>query len=311
MVQRFKTTTQDSGKRLDQFLHENIPDLSKTRLRKIIDLGGVHVTGKRQRKCGLELKPETTVELHLDNAPLEPYRIVQEDVIYQDSYIIVLNKPAGIETQPTPARFKGTLYEALQLWLERDRRFGRKLEIGMVQRLDRDTSGLLVFSIHPQAHKKLSEVFQNRSVQKTYLAIVAGVINPEQGEIRSSLMKDRRTGLIRSVETGGKQAVTRYRILRTFQGTVSLVEVDLQTGRTHQIRAHMSEVGCPLLGDIRYGGPARIENHLFKRQCLHSHHLQFTHPVSGEELTFTSPLPADMSFFLNENEAYNPPASRL
>jgi len=295
MVKNFTTTAADKGKRLDQFLQENCADISRTKLRKIIDLGGVHVDGRRQRKCGAALGSGTAVELHVDNGPLEPFRITEQDVLFQDDHLIVLNKPAGVETQPTPARYKGTLYEALQIWLGRDTRFGRKLQIGMVQRLDRETSGVIVFSIHPVAHKGLSGQFQQRTISKYYLAAVAGVPSPEEGEIISSLIKDRRTGLMRSVDKGGKQAITRYKVLKTYGNEASLVEIDLKTGRTHQIRTHMAEAGHPLLGDTRYGGPASIADHSCKRHYLHSQKLDLLHPVTQARLSCTAPLPADIA----------------
>jgi len=295
MVKNFTTTAADKGKRLDQFLQENCADISRTKLRKIIDLGGVHVGGRRQRKCGATLGGGTAVELHIDNGPLEPFRITEQDVLFQDDHLIVLNKPAGVETQPTPARYKGTLYEALQIWLGRDTRFGRKLQIGMVQRLDRETSGVIVFSIHPVSHKGLSDQFQQRTIAKYYLAAVAGVPSPEEGEIISSLSKDRRTGLMHSVAKGGKQAITRYKVLKTHGNEASLVEIDLKTGRTHQIRTHMAEAGHPLLGDTRYGGPTSIAGHPCKRHYLHSQTLDLLHPVTHARLCCTAPLPADMA----------------
>ncbi len=295
MVKRFTTTAADTGKRLDQFLQENCASISRTKFRKIIDLGGVHVGGKRQRKSGASLAPDMTVEVHIDNGPLEPFRITEPDVLYQDAHIIVLNKPAGVETQPTPARYKGTLYEALQIWLGRDTRFGRKLQIGMVQRLDRETSGIIIFSIHPVSHKGLSAQFQQRTVAKYYSAAVVGVPSPREGEIVSSLIKDRKTGLMRSVEQGGKQAITRYKVLKTRGNEASLVEIDLKTGRTHQIRTHMAEAGHPLLGDTRYGGPASLAELTLTRHYLHSQTMHLMHPVTRAKLSFTAPLPDDIA----------------
>ncbi len=296
MVERYLTTNEDEGQRLDQFLAKQSSGLSRTRIRSIIDIGGVHVDGRRVRKSGLILAAGRRIELHRDRGCLEPFRLEASHVLFQDQHIIVLDKPPGIDTQPTPARYKGTLYEALQIWLQRDRRFGRRLEIGMVQRLDRETSGVIIFSIHPQAHKSLTAQMQSRAAKKTYLALVEGKPELESGSYRSNLLRDRRTGIMKSVQSGGKEAVTNYRVLRTRSVPleISLVEVELVTGRTHQIRAHLSEAGHPLLGDIRYGGRRRVGDRNYPRQCLHSWRLELKHPATEKFLSFSAEMPSDM-----------------
>jgi 23S rRNA pseudouridine1911/1915/1917 synthase len=296
VVERFQVSLSDQGRRLDQFLADHAVGLSRTRARKIIDIGGVQVDGKRARQAGLSLEPGQRIELYQDGGSLDPYRIAPAQIVFQDAYIIVIDKPSGVETQPTPARYRGTLYEALQVLLERDKRFGRKLEIGMVQRLDRDTSGLIVFSIHPRAHKGLSAQMLSRSLTKVYQALVSGTPDPAAGMIRSRLLRERRTGMMKSVARGGREAITAYRVLQTRTGPidVSLVEVELVTGRTHQIRAHLSEAGHPLLGDRRYGGVLELRGCRFTRHLLHSARLKLVHPVSGRPLEFTAPLPTDM-----------------
>ncbi len=293
MVYRFHTSEEDRGRRLDQFLPQQAPDISRVHWKKVIDLGGVHVDGRRNRKCGYTLPVDVKVEAYLDDGPLDPFRLEESHILFQDKHLIAINKPAGVETQPTPARYKGTLFEALQLWLGRDRKFGRKLEIGMAQRLDRDTSGVIVFSIHPLSHKGLTEQMTGRDLQKVYLALVEGCPEPPEGEYRSLLAKDRRTNRMKSVLQGGKEAITRYSVRYSVQG-VSLVEVDLITGRTHQIRAHFAEAGCPLTGDVRYGGRNEIRGRRFCRQGLHSWKLSLLHPVHQSPLELTAPLPADL-----------------
>ncbi len=296
MVERFLCTAGDQGARLDQFLARQSPEVSRTTIRKIIDLGGVHVDGRRVRKAGLILTENQQIEIYRDAGSLEPYRIEAGQILYQDEYVIALNKPSGIETQPTPARYRGTLYEALQVWLERDRRFGRRLEIGMAQRLDRETSGVIVFSIHPRAHRSLTTQMQSRSANKIYLALVEGRPEPEQGSYHSHLLRDRFANRMKSTSRGGKEAVTGYRVLRSVDvpAAISLVEILLITGRTHQIRAHFSEAGHPLLGDLRYGGSRRYGGWRCERQCLHAHRLVLKHPVTGQNLEFIAEVPVDM-----------------
>ena len=296
MVNRYLVAAADEGRRLDLFLAEREVDFSRAMIRKIIDIGGVHVDGRRVRKAGLMLSAGQRIELHRDRGELEPYRISSDQVLFQDHCLIVLNKPAGIETQPTPARYKGTLFEALQVWLNRDRRFGRRLEIGMAQRLDRDTSGVIAFSIHPRAHKSLTTQLQSRSARKTYLALVEGRPEPDTGRYISNLIRDRYTQRVKSTDRGGKEAVTRYRVVKTYRvpETLSMVELELITGRTHQIRAHLSEAGFPLVGDVRYGGSSNIGSRFFPAHCLHSHRLALDHPEDGRALSFCAELPSAM-----------------
>ncbi len=293
MLYRLQTTESDIDQRLDKFLYNQIPELSRTSIRKIIDLGGVHLAGKRTRKAGTHLSSGQDLELHWDQRPLDIFRISQEDVIFQDKYLIVLNKPAGIVTQPTPARYKGTLYEALQVWLKRDQKFGRKLHIGMAQRLDRDTSGVIAFSIHPQSHKGLTEQLHNRLAKKQYLAMVSGAPQPEKGMFQSMLARERRSNRMKSVPKGGKEAITHYQVLQSSQDC-SLVSVLLETGRTHQIRVHFSEAGHPLIGDTFYGGPIYSNGYNFSGQCLHSWKLHLLHPTLNSPMNFTAPPPRKM-----------------
>jgi len=216
-----------------------------------------------------------------------------EDIVFQDKYLIVVNKPAMIDTQPTHARYKGTLFEALQMYLQDPFRPHQKPVIGMVQRLDRSTSGLIVFSIHPQTHKKMTELFKTGMVDKTYSALVSGQPDSTAGEIRSMLARSRRENRVHTVSAGGKQAITHYRIHMQLNNS-ALLEVQILTGRSHQIRAHMSELGCPLLGDQRYGGPITLDGMFFNRPLLHAQRLKFSHPLTAQLLDFNVPMPADM-----------------
>lgn len=291
----YRLTVDDAhaGMRLDKFIAQGVTELSRSRVRKVIDIGGVHVNNHRSRTASKILESADLVEVYLDHLPLVPWRISVQDVVFQDNYLIVVNKPATIETQPTHARYKGTLYEALQVYLQDPFRSHLKPVIGMVQRLDRSTSGLIVFSIHPQAHKKMTELFKNGQVDKTYLALVSGQPATVHGEIRSLLARSRRENRVHSVSAGGKMAITRYRIESRLNNS-SLLEVQILTGRSHQIRAHMSELGCPLLGDQRYGGPTALDGMLITRPLLHAQRLEFIHPLTAQPLEFSVPMPADM-----------------
>lgn len=167
----------------------------------------------------------------------------------------------------------------------------------MVQRLDRDTSGVTVFSIHQRAHRAMTRMFADRQVDKRYRTLVAGRPLDKEGEYRSLLARQHRTNLMKSVHKGGKEAITRYRVVEEF-ADCAMVEVELVTGRSHQIRAHFSEAGHPLLGDVRYGGPSVISGRAVDRSMLHAFRLSFEHPLSRENLLFEASLPEDMAGLL-------------
>lgn len=284
--------------RLDRFLASEYKDLSRGDAKKLIDLGAVHVNGRRIRKCSWQLHGGDRVEIFIDGLPLTPFVLSDDHIVFQDKYLLVINKPAGVDSQPTPSRYKGTLYAALNEYLKHPTRKDLKPTIGMVQRLDRDTSGLLLFSIHPAAHKEVSRMFQNRDVTKRYTAIVRGAMPAGDGEFRSQLARRRADNRMKSVRKGGQEAITRYRVIGSGPHA-SLVDVEIPTGRSHQIRAHFSEAGYPLLGDRRYGGGDRLDDVTIGRQMLHARQLAIKHPKSGVSLDFVADLPYDMESVVN------------
>lgn len=297
-VYRYVVPPGHPGGRLDQFLADAREGLSRGMARRFIDLGGVHVDGRRVRRCSLDVAPGQQIEWYVDGLPLEPFRLESSHIIHRDRFLLVLDKPAGVATQPTPARFQGTLYEALHRFL------GAAATLGMVQRLDRDTSGLMVFSIHPGAHKGLTRAFSEHRVEKRYLALASGTLPQAAGEIRSQLARRRSTNRMVSVARGGKEALTSFRVVRQF-ADAALLEVAIRTGRTHQIRVHFSEQGHPLLGDSGYGGPLCVAGMPVPRQMLHASELAFDHPVSGARMTFQAPLPEDFRTLLQRLESFS------
>lgn len=299
---RFIVAAKFDGLRLDQFLAENHEAFSRGLAKRIIDIGGVHLAGRRVRRCSQQVTTGDAVEVFIDNQPLLPMSLEQKHILFRDRDVIVLDKPAGMATQPAPSRYQGTVYAELLKLLTDSNRKGHRPSIGMVQRLDRDTSGVMVFSIHQRAHKKLTAAFQGRDVDKKYWALIAGRPTEEEGRFSSMLARRRSTNLMVSVARGGKQAETLYRLLQTME-QASLVEVQLLTGRSHQIRAHFSEAGFPLLGDNSYGGPTKLVDFKIPRQMLHSRDLSFSHPVTGKEMTFTAPLPNDFKTVMQQVDA--------
>jgi 23S rRNA pseudouridine1911/1915/1917 synthase len=244
------------------------------------------------RRCGELVRRGDRIEVYVDALSLDPAPLNDKRIIFRDQDLIVLDKPAGMPTQPTPARYQGTVYAELHKLLADAKRSGRRPSIGMVQRLDQDTSGVMVFSIHPRAHKKMTEQFLSHSIDKTYWALINGIPDAAEGQFSSRLARRRSTNLMVSVTHGGKPALTRYKRLKTLHD-VSMVEVKLVTGRSHQIRAHFSGAGLPLLGDPAYGGPRQVCGVAVPRQMLHAKELAFSHPVTGQKMHFTSALPED------------------
>ena len=293
-VYRFTVAAEFAGLRLDQYLAETSENFSRSLARRLIDIGGVHLAGRRVRRCSQSVSAGDSIEVFIDSRPADAMQLEETRILYRDQDLIVLDKPPGMATQPTPARYQGTVYAELQRILQNPQRQGQRPSIGMVQRLDRDTSGVIVFSIHQRAHRKMTEAFRGRDIDKLYWALVAGRPPGETGQFSSHLARRRSTNLVVSVEHGGKPAETRYRLLQPLIGA-SLVEVRLITGRSHQIRAHFSEAGLPLLGDVAYGGPEVVADLAVPRQMLHSRELTFCHPVTAQKMTFTADLPDDFS----------------
>lgn len=291
---RFKVEEKFTGLRLDQYLAEASELFSRGMAKRLIDVGGVYLSGRRMRRCSQTVTPGELVEVYVDQQPLTNLSLQEKHILYRDNELIVINKPPGMATQPTPARYQGTLYAELQKLLADPRRRMDKPSIGMVQRLDRDTSGVMVFSIHKRAHKKMTEAFRGHDIDKLYWALIEGKPESEEGRFCSLLAKRRSTNLMVSVERGGKRAETHYRLLQEM-GPASLVEVRLVTGRSHQIRVHFSEAGMPLLGDTAYGGCRTISGLGVPRQMLHSRELSFCHPVTGKKMFFSAPLPEDFA----------------
>lgn len=287
-----RLTVSSQVQRIDQTISDQCHELSPTLTRKIIDVGGVHLNGRRVRMCNLSVGEGDKIEIFIDGLELKYYRLSDKDIIYQDDYIITINKPTQIDSQPTPARYKGTLYEALLLWLQDPFRLHLKPTLGMVQRLDRDTSGVMIFSIHQRAHKALTALFTQRQAKKKYLALVCGQLADDEGEFTSTLARNRATNKMKTVEKGGKLAITRYCSLHRFE-KFTLVEVDIPTGRMHQIRVHFSEAGHPLVGDDRYGYDASILDVAVTRTMLHSWELECDHPVTKKKMNFKVSPPHD------------------
>ncbi len=300
----FKIGPEHAGLRLDAFLASQIDGWSRARLQKLIESEDVLVNGKPSKPSyklregddlEIELTATSTVEFAPENIPI--------DVVYEDDTLVVVNKPAGLVVHPAAGTPSGTLANALAHHFQQ---LPGGVRPGIVHRLDRDTSGLLVVAKTEAALENLSDQFRDRTVFKSYVALVHGRVMSNSGKIDQPLARDPSNRTRMAVVRGGRNALSLYRVRRTFQ-RFTLLDVELKTGRTHQIRVHLAWLKHPVVGDETYGGGrdnsiqdpqlrARIRN--LKRHFLHAEKLAFTHPVTKEVMKFESPLPAELSELL-------------
>jgi len=289
---------ENSKKRVDVFLAELIDDFSRSYIQKGIEEGWVKVNGKTV-KPNYKLKSGDVVEAQIP-APkalsLEPENIPL-DIIYEDQDIIVINKPRGMVVYPAPGNYSGTLVNALLYHAKDLSGINGVLRPGIVHRLDKDTSGAIVVAKNDQAHRALADQFKGKKVKKTYLAIVWGNLPEDRATIEAPIGRHPVKRVEMAVDAKhGKEAITHFKVLERF-GDFTFVEVNIETGRTHQIRVHMSYIGHPVVGDPLY---SRKKNPFdIKGQALHAFRLGLYHPRSGEFMTFEAPVPEDFNEILN------------
>lgn len=301
--------------RIDKYLFEKMQHSSRNRIQKAADAGFIHVNDKPVKR-NYKVRPGDVITLMLDR-PRHDNSITPEDIplniVYEDADLMVINKPAGMVVHPGAGNFHGTLINAVAWHLRNIPSFDpNDPEVGLVHRIDKDTSGLLVVAKTPSAKTKLGAQFFNKTTHRSYNALVWGNFVEDEGRIEGNIARDPKDRLRMKVfapDSGiGKNAVTHYRVVERF-GYVTLAECVLETGRTHQIRAHMKHIGHPLFADERYGGTeilrgqrsstykAFIQNcfKLCPRQALHAQTLGFVHPRTGKQMDFTSEWPDDFT----------------
>lgn len=308
----FSVTEVDAGTRLDQFLASRL-DVSRARVQVLIEQALVRVDDKAG-KASLRLCGGESVHV-LGPARLEPLRAVAEniplDIVYEDDDLAVINKPAGMMVHAgagatEDSRNRGTLVNALLHRFGQLSGVGGELRPGIVHRLDKETSGLIVVAKGDDAHRKLAAQFAKREVKKTYLALVHGRVPNERGTIDKSIGRDSvRRVRMTTRRSGGREAITHYRVERRIDagfGKFTLLEVRIDTGRTHQIRVHLASIGHPVVGDTVYGAPAQVKGRngtvSLKRNFLHAAALELRQPWTGEKLSFRRELPKELEEFL-------------
>jgi len=296
-----------AGRRLDRFLSSRFPDYSRTFLQKLIDEGNVLVNGKRVKRSyevgrgeviRLTLPPREEETIEGEDIPL--------DIIYEDEHLLLVNKPAGMVAHPARGHASGTLVNALVFHCQKLSDARGPLKPGIVHRLDRDTTGILLVAKTNPAHHDLTLQFERREIYKEYIVVVEGEVELDSDVIEKPIGRHPRVREKMCIRKDGRMAVTRYEVMERFRG-YTLLRAIPKTGRTHQIRVHLRSINHPVLGDPLYGRhhpcylselrdeePREGEEPIIERQALHASVIGFTHPVSGERMQFEAPLPEDM-----------------
>jgi 23S rRNA pseudouridine1911/1915/1917 synthase len=329
-LRSIEASPEAKGQRLDQFLVSQIEGVSRSRIQLLIDQGSVLINGHVE-KASLKLRGGERIDITGEPHPAPLKATAEEiplDVIYEDEDLAVVNKPAGMMVhagsgQNDDERSRGTLVNALLFRFKKLSATGGDLRPGIVHRLDKDTSGLIVVAKNDRAHSAMAELFSTRQIKKTYIALVQGELARAKGTINASLGRDpqRRTRMMTNPPGDARTAVSHYEVVRRLAnrfGKFTLVRVRIETGRTHQIRVHMASIGHPVVGDTLYGGSGHLTDQVASnaatskaarrnaeperlrlgRNFLHSAQLEFTHPTTGKLLHLEAPLPAELEAFL-------------
>ncbi len=285
----FFVNSDNIGKRLDMFVLENMPELTRSRIKGLIETGEIRVNGDI-KKSGYSLKNNDFISVNILPAvelSLEPYEYPL-DIIYEDNDLAIINKPCGMVTHPAPGSPKDTLVNALIYNLDNLSDINGVIRPGIVHRLDKDTSGLIMVAKSNKAHLSLSSQIASKECHRNYIALVDGVIKSNDGVIIANIDRNKKDRKLMAVSRdSGRYAETHYKVLERYK-KYCLVEYELKTGRTHQIRVHSKHIGHPIVGDLQYGGSTKLYD---KGQLLHAYKISFTHPQTGEFMEFTADLP--------------------
>jgi 23S rRNA pseudouridine1911/1915/1917 synthase len=317
ILEKFSIKEDNTGNRLDVILTKLIPDLTRSNLKKIIVLKQVKINNSIEKSPSKKLKTGDIVEINL--MPTEEIKILPKkikiDIVHEDKDILIVNKPAGMVVHPGAGNYKATLVNALIYKYKNNLSdVSGTTRPGIVHRIDKETSGLLVVAKNNKAHSNLGKQFSNHTIQRTYQALAWGILRPLNGKIETLIGRSRKNRQLMSVtEITGKKSITNYKTLKVFNikniPKISFIECELETGRTHQIRVHMAYKGNSLLGDQQYGKKNlrfKIINEEFEdklkilsRQALHAKSLGFIHPTNKKRISFESKLPKDFQKILN------------
>ncbi|MEM7562962.1 MAG: 23S rRNA pseudouridine(1911/1915/1917) synthase RluD [Pseudomonadota bacterium] len=310
--QRFEIESPHTGGRLDQALQQLLPDYSRSRIQQWIQQGFVSLNQTSCQKPRQKVYHGDLIDLDVpEQASIsDKPQPIEFQVLFQDEHLFVINKPANLVVHPAAGHQDGTLVNGL---LALDGRLDQLPRAGIVHRLDKDTTGVMVVARTLSAHHYLVERLQSRAVKREYVAVVHGVVTAGR-TIETGIGRHPQNRKKMSVQTNGKPAVTHFQVAKKFKH-FSLIDVQLETGRTHQIRVHMTHINYPLVGDMQYGGRRRVPGGIdsvlvdtldsFRRQALHARRLSFTHPHSGDPISFEAPLPDDFQQLIDTLELHD------
>lgn len=305
-LREFVAVVEDTGQRLDVFLAEHMPDWSRSQLQQLIRSGLAKIDGQPARKGGTKVEAGNHVSILAKHEPLNAFpEELPLTIVYEDDDLAVVDKPAGMSVHIGVGTKSGTLVNALLFHLGNGlSAVAGEMRPGIVHRLDKMTSGLIVVAKNDAAHRALADQFRARTVHKHYQTLVHGRVEAEQGKIEAAVGRDPvKRARMRVGGIGAREALTLYRVIRRFHH-FTLLDVEPRTGRTHQIRVHFAHLHHPVVGDRMYGAPAKVrigsqDRATLDRNFLHAAQLEFTHPRSGEPCSFKSPLPSRLSAFLD------------
>lgn len=303
-----------NGKRLDLFLTSCIPDATRSQVQQWLELGAIKLNEDVIQKASLKVREGQSYQIEIpDPIPAEPVPVQMDlDIFYEDDHILVLNKPVGLVVHPAAGHYDDTLVNGLLFHCKDLSGIGGVLRPGIVHRLDKDTSGLMVVAKSDKAHHNLSLQFQEKGtsegILREYIGLTWGIPYPRSGNIETQIGRDYKDRQKMAILTqGGKHAKTAYQVEETYQNHFAKIRFTLFTGRTHQIRVHCQHLNIPLIGDPLYGGRlttarkkiAHDDVLMFNRQALHAHVLAFHHPITNQRLSFSSDFPLDMKNLIN------------
>ena len=298
-LEEYIVPKEEKGKRLDTYIAQINKSITRTSAQRLIEEENILVNGKKQKvsykvqendKITIKIPEPKPIELKAQDIPI--------DVIYEDSDIIVVNKPKGMVVHPANGNLEGTLVNAILAKCKDSLSgIGGEIRPGIVHRLDKDTSGLLIVAKNDNAHVKMSEQIKNHEVKKTYIALVRGVFKENEATINMPIGRSTSDRKKMAVNKNGKEAITHIKVLKRYD-KYTLLEVNIETGRTHQIRVHLSYIGYPIIGDYTYSNGKNEFGVV--GQCLHAKKLEFKHPITNKEMKLEAPLPEYFEKIINE-----------
>lgn len=300
-----KVNEENVGKRIDSFIPMVQEDISRSMVQKLIEQKNIKVNGK-ETKHSYKLKLNDEIEVFVPEA--KEINLKAQDiplnVIYEDNDIIVINKPKGMVVHPANGNPDGTLVNAVMNKCKDSLSgIGGEIRPGIVHRLDKDTSGAIIVAKNDKAHIALSEQLKNHEVKKTYLALVRGIIKENEATINMPIARSKKDRKKMDVDKDGKEAITHFKVLGRYKNKYTLLQINLETGRTHQIRVHLSHIGYPIIGDEVYSNGKNEWN--VSGQCLHAWKLEFIHPITGEKISLEAEIPEYLKNIIKELEEEN------